>query len=104
MRPCLKHVEPEEIPASEDLFSAEELKERLDALREPPLSLIACGDLMLGGRAKRAIADHGADYPFEAVLPILRQAAVVLRTWKVRSHGRPGECAERIRTGSTQHS
>ncbi len=78
MRPRLKHVEPEEIPTSEDLVSGEALEEQLSGLREPPLSLIAGGDLMLGGRAKRVIDEHGADYPFEAILPILRRAPIVL--------------------------
>ncbi len=74
----MKHIAPEEIPASEDLFSREELERHLNALEEPPLSLIAAGDIMLGGRAKAVIAEHGADYPFEAVLPLLRRADIVL--------------------------
>ncbi len=78
MRGLLKHVAPEEIPASEDLFSREELERHLNALGEPPLSLIVAGDIMLGGRAKEVIAEHGADYPFEAVLPLLRRADIVL--------------------------
>src|SRR5260370_26407662 len=78
LRQLLKHVALEEIPTSEDLFSGQELEEHLNALGEPPLSLIAAGDIMLGGRAKRVIAEHGADYPFEAVLPLLRRADIVL--------------------------
>ncbi len=31
---------------------------------------------MLGGRAKKVIAARGADYPFEAVRPLLRRAAI----------------------------
>lgn len=74
----LKHVAPEEIPPSEDLLSGEALEGHLNALGEPPLSLIAVGDIMLGGRAKKAVAEHGPDYPFEAVRPILRRASIVL--------------------------
>src|SRR5260370_16506716 len=79
LRELLKHVALEEIPTSEDLFSGQELEEHLNALGEPPLSLIAAGDIMLGGRAKRVIAEHGADYPFEPVLPLLRRPDIVLR-------------------------
>lgn len=77
-RALLKHVAPKEIPESEDLLSGEALERHLNALGEPPLSLIAVGDIMLGGRTKRVVAEHGADYPFGAVLPILRRASLVL--------------------------
>jgi poly-gamma-glutamate capsule biosynthesis protein CapA/YwtB (metallophosphatase superfamily) len=33
---------------------------------------------MLGGRARRPIKEHGKDYPFRAVLPILRRSPIVL--------------------------
>ncbi len=78
MKSLLKHVLPEDIPASEDLLSAEALREHLNSLGEQPLSLIAVGDIMLGGRVKRFIREHGTGYSFEAVLPILRQAPIVL--------------------------
>src|SRR3984893_7615524 len=78
MRELLGHVAPEEIPASEDLFSREVLERHLTTLGEPPFSLIAVGDMMLGGRTKHVIATYGADYPFEAVLPLLRRADIVL--------------------------
>ncbi len=74
----LKHVAPEEIPASEDLFQKEELERSLNTLGEPRFSLIAAGDIMLGGRAKKVIAEQGEDYPFEAVQPLLRRAEIVL--------------------------
>jgi poly-gamma-glutamate capsule biosynthesis protein CapA/YwtB (metallophosphatase superfamily) len=74
----LKHVAPEEIPASEDLFQKEELERSLNTLGELRFSLIAAGDIMLGGRAKKVIAEHGEDYPFEAVQPLLRRAEIVL--------------------------
>src|SRR5205823_482972 len=78
IRKLLRHVTREEIPASEDLFSGEELEEYLNALSELPFSLIAVGDIMLGGRAKGVIAQRRADYPFEAVVPLLRRADIVL--------------------------
>src|SRR5262249_10834586 len=78
VRALLKHVASEEIPASEDLFSQEELTTYLDSLTEPPLSLIAVGDIMLGGRAKKVIREYGADYPFVAVLPLLQRTNIVL--------------------------
>jgi poly-gamma-glutamate capsule biosynthesis protein CapA/YwtB (metallophosphatase superfamily) len=74
----LKFVPAHEIPSSEDLFSAELLESHLAALGEPPLSLIAVGDIMLGGRTRRRIREHGRDYPFSAVLPILQRAPIVL--------------------------
>jgi poly-gamma-glutamate capsule biosynthesis protein CapA/YwtB (metallophosphatase superfamily) len=78
LQTLLKFVPAHEIPASEDLFSAELLENHLAALGEPPLSLIAVGDIMLGGRARRPIKEHGRDYPFSAVQPILRRAPIVL--------------------------
>jgi len=78
MQKLLRHVTPEEIPGSQDLFSPAELEEHLRRLADPPQSLIAVGDIMLGKRAKPALARKGADYPFEAVLPLLRRSPVVL--------------------------
>jgi poly-gamma-glutamate capsule biosynthesis protein CapA/YwtB (metallophosphatase superfamily) len=78
MQTLLKFIPPAEIPISEDLFSPDLLKNHLDNLREPPLSLIAVGDIMLGGRARRRIKELGRDYPFGAVLPILQRAPIVL--------------------------
>ena len=77
-RALLKHVPPEEIPAAEDLHSAESLQQYLDALHEPPYSVIVAGDIMLGGRAKRSVIEHGPDYPFAAVLPLLRRSPIVV--------------------------
>lgn len=67
----LKHVAPEEIPASEDLTPPRDLaREAYD--------VVVVGDIMLGGRAEDAIAAFGPDYPFDAVRPLLRRASVVL--------------------------
>src|SRR2546425_6841235 len=78
MRILLRHVSPEEIPASEDLYSAAELGAHLAALDEPPFSLIVVGDIMLGDHARKALKGGGIDYPFEAVLPLLKNSPIVL--------------------------
>src|SRR5258708_12950111 len=78
MRELLRHVAPEEVPASEALFAREGLERHLTTLAEPPFSLMAVGDMMLGGRTRHVIATYGADYPFEAVLPLLPLAEIVL--------------------------
>jgi poly-gamma-glutamate capsule biosynthesis protein CapA/YwtB (metallophosphatase superfamily) len=67
-----------EIPGNDDIFSGDELGRYLDALGEPPLSVIAVGDIMLGARTRKVIAERGPDYPFEATQPLLRRAPVVL--------------------------
>ena len=78
LKTLLKFVAPEEIPPSSDLFSREELQAHFEALKEPPLSLVTIGDIMLGGRARSRIKHGGVDYPFSAVQPILSRAPVVL--------------------------
>jgi poly-gamma-glutamate capsule biosynthesis protein CapA/YwtB (metallophosphatase superfamily) len=74
----LRHVAREEIPDSEDLVGAPDLEAAVRARHEPDLSLIAVGDIMLDGRARAVVAERGADYPFAAVLPLLRRAPIVL--------------------------
>lgn len=78
MRGLAKHVPPEEIPETEDLLSADSLDAHFRKLGKPRLSLIAVGDIMLGGRARKVLAEHGDDYPFQAVLPLLSRAPIVL--------------------------
>jgi hypothetical protein len=78
MQRLLKHVPARDIPSSEDLFPPEELEDYLDAFHEPPLSVIAVGDTMLGDRATKTLAREGPDYAFLAVRPLLRRAPVVL--------------------------
>jgi len=65
----LRHVGAEEIPGSEDLMSSEELERGLAARGEGPFSLVAVGDIMLGGRLRGVFAEHGEDYPFAGVRP-----------------------------------
>ena len=78
MEKLLRHVSKEEIPSLTDLHSGETLEAFLREIGESPMSLIAAGDIMLSGRAKEVIKEHGQDYPFEAVLPILKRSAIVL--------------------------
>jgi hypothetical protein len=74
----LKHVSIDEIPSSADLLSRRDLDEQISALGEPPPSVIVAGDIMLGGRARKAVTEFGPDYPFDGVLPLLRRAPIVL--------------------------
>jgi hypothetical protein len=76
--PLLRHVAPEEVAAPEDLLGAAELEQYLADLDEPPFTLIAVGDIMLGGRARRRVRLRGPDYPFAAVLPLLRRTSIVV--------------------------
>ena len=78
MQTLLKHVPASDIPASSDLLSREALERYLADLAEPPLSVIAVGDIMIGGRAKHVVARHGAAYAFDAVEPILQRAGIVM--------------------------
>src|SRR5437868_11007660 len=73
----LRHVSAQEVPAAEDLHSPESLQQHLNALCEPPYSVIVVGDIMLVGLVKSRLAEHGPDYPFAAVLPLLRRAPIV---------------------------
>ncbi len=74
----LKRVSIDEIPSSADLLSRRDLDEQISALGEPPPSVIVAGDIMLGGRARKAVTEFGPDYPFDGVLPLLRRAPIVL--------------------------
>jgi poly-gamma-glutamate capsule biosynthesis protein CapA/YwtB (metallophosphatase superfamily) len=78
LQALLKHVSVDEIPSSADLLSGRDLEEQISALHEPPPSVIIVGDIMLGGRAKKAVAEFGLDYPFDGMLPLLRRAPIVL--------------------------
>lgn len=71
-------VPPDEIPKDNELFAAGTLDEYLAALGEPPFSVVAVGDIMLGGRARSVVAERGDAYTFDAVSPLLRRGTVVL--------------------------
>jgi hypothetical protein len=74
----LRGVCAEEIPADEELLSADGVRARLSVLENPRASLVAVGDVMLGDRARQPIAEHGPDYPFRSVLPLLQSGEIVL--------------------------
>ncbi len=78
LEPMLKHLGADEIPSSADLCSADDVEEYLRVGGEPQFSLMAVGDIMLGGRAERVLAEHGPDYPFQSTVPLFRRAHVVL--------------------------
>jgi len=74
----LKHVKPEDIPPIRDLHTFQSLSSYFRGLEEPPPSLVAGGDVMLGGRMRKLIAAQGPDFAFDAVRPLLQQAPIVL--------------------------
>src|ERR1700687_423236 len=73
----LRRVSLEEIPADEDLCSGGELESYLQERNEPPLSVLAVGDIMLGERTRKVIREEAADYPFAGVVPLLRRSEIV---------------------------
>ncbi len=77
-KPLLKRVPSGQIPDSGDLLSASKLRQHLTSLKDPPLSLLIVGDIMLAGRTRRLLKENGLEYPFEATLPILEQARIVV--------------------------
>jgi poly-gamma-glutamate capsule biosynthesis protein CapA/YwtB (metallophosphatase superfamily) len=92
-----RHVGLEAIPESRDLLSGAALEARLAVFDEPPLSMIAVGDVLLGARTTPVIARHGADHLFSAVAPLLRRAPVVLGNLE-------GPFAERAARAPRNHS
>jgi poly-gamma-glutamate capsule biosynthesis protein CapA/YwtB (metallophosphatase superfamily) len=73
-----RRVPVEDVPASDDLLDAAALETLLQARGDAPLSFLAGGDVMLGGRAKSAIDGRGSDYPLLAVRPLLSRASIVM--------------------------
>ena len=78
MRGLLKHVPREEIPETADLFSGDELEQHLEKIGSDAFSLVAVGDIMLGGRSRKFIKEFGAKYIFESVRPLFRRAPIGL--------------------------
>src|SRR5262245_3316885 len=73
-----QRVGPDEVPDSVDLLSPDDLEAQLLNGGDPRFTLIAVGDVMLWGRAKAPVQEHGDEYQFAAVLPLLRRAHVGL--------------------------
>jgi hypothetical protein len=67
-----------DIPETADIHTAQSLAASLAALDEPPLSLIAVGDIMVGGRTRAPLRAYGSAYPFAGVAPLLLQAPIVV--------------------------
>lgn len=74
----LRHVVRKDIPDTDDVLTKDALSEHIHTQGDPTFSLIAVGDIMLGGRTTAAIKEHGADYPLDAVLPLLQRSQLVL--------------------------
>src|SRR5262245_13966959 len=68
----------QELPEAGELYAGPELAHHLDALGEAPLTLLGVGDIMLGARTRRRVAQFGEDYPFAGVFPLLRRAHIVV--------------------------
>jgi hypothetical protein len=73
-----RHVPLDDIPPTDDLFSGEDLAGWLAHQGDPGLDIIVGGDVMLAGRARPLLSEHGHSYPFAGVRPLLERAAVVL--------------------------
>src|SRR5258708_9528535 len=78
LQALLKHVSFDEIPRSVDLLPGRVLEEQLSALSELPPSVIVVGDIMLGGRAKKAVVEFHPDAPVDGGLPLLRIPPILL--------------------------
>jgi poly-gamma-glutamate capsule biosynthesis protein CapA/YwtB (metallophosphatase superfamily) len=73
-----RHVPVEDIPPTADLMTPQDLDAYLEETGCQSLSLVAAGDVMLGGRARPFLAQHGHDYPFAAILPLLSRSTIGL--------------------------
>ena len=73
-----QRVGPEEVPDSVDLLSSDDLESRLLDSGDPRFTLIAVGDVMLWGRAKAYVQEHGDEYQLAAVRPLLARAQIGL--------------------------
>ena len=74
----LRRIAVDDIPADEDLVAADLLADLLSRSNDHSLSLLAGGDVMLGGRGRKTIEDLGLDYPFAAVRPLLARSPIVM--------------------------
>jgi poly-gamma-glutamate capsule biosynthesis protein CapA/YwtB (metallophosphatase superfamily) len=78
LTPLLKHVPPDDLAGADELLDGPGLARHLLTEGAGPYSLLAVGDIMLGGRARRPMLEHGVDYPFRGVQPLLDRSAIVL--------------------------
>jgi poly-gamma-glutamate capsule biosynthesis protein CapA/YwtB (metallophosphatase superfamily) len=78
LTPLLRHISPDEIPTDADLLDGSQLAAALSAFGESRFHLLAGGDVMLGGRARKVLFERGPDHAFLAVRPLMARADVVL--------------------------
>lgn len=74
----LCRVSADDIPGSDDILSADALRQLLVGSGDPGLSFLGGGDVMLGGRARKAVDEFGIDYPLAAVQPLLALSPIVM--------------------------
>ena len=74
----LRRVSADDIPGSDDILSADALRQLLSSGDDPTLSFLGGGDIMLGGRARKAVEEFGIDYPLAAVQPLLAMSPIVM--------------------------
>jgi len=97
LAPLLKHVGPDEIPSSEDLFDEPELERYLDSVGER-YTVIGVGDIMLEVAPVPPCSANGLAYPFAATLPLLRRGQVVLGNLEGPSRSGPSGKSANTRT------
>lgn len=74
----LKRADSADIPETRDVYTAGELEAALAELPDSHFSVLVGGDVMLGGRARPVLREHGSLYPFEATRPLLARSKIVL--------------------------
>lgn len=74
----LARVSADDVPANDDILSADALRRVIDAGDNPVLSFIGGGDVMLGGRGRKSAQEFGIDYPLAAVQPLLALSPIVM--------------------------
>jgi hypothetical protein len=74
----LSRVSADDIPGNDDILSADALRQMIASGDNPELSFIGGGDVMLGGRARKAVEEFGIDYSLAAVQPLLALSPIVM--------------------------
>src|SRR6202022_4793580 len=74
----LGRVSADDIPGNDDILSADALQQLIAGGDNPGLSFLGGGDVMLGGRARKAVEEFGMNYPLAAVQPLLGLSPIVV--------------------------
>jgi len=74
----LGRVSADDIPGNDDILSADALQQLIAGGDNPGLSFLGGGDVMLGGRARKAVEEFGMNYPLAAVQPLLALSPIVM--------------------------